>query len=187
MPLVAVETEEQKEKFQQILSKGWEENNWDMLPINGENFLFENKKNEYFATLSILRYQPEVQSFINDIFEFDKVEPIKSNQHTTVELDNFTVTRSKRGLRTLIKCFKEGSQHILNKKDVEYCIGVVKPSFYKTINLLFKGYVVALTEEPIYVERDDCYFVPICFDVKKARKSLKRLNIVKKEEVYINR
>lgn len=167
---IEVETKKDHEEFQKILKRGWSENNWVHLDAKGKDFLFKNKLNKSVATLSILQFSPLNQSFINDVFRFDKTEPIKSNIHHTVEVDNFTIIKEERGWNTILSCASSGVKLIFSQKDIKYCIAIVQPKFYRKVKLLLGNSVKSLSE-PIYCARDDCYFIPFYIEVERIRTS----------------
>lgn len=181
--LKGVKNGEEVAKFRSILNKGWKENNWIQQNINCEDFIFIDN-DDVVGTLSILKYNPQKQSFVNDVFEFNKVEPIKSNIQNTIEIDNFTIVKPKRGLKTLLSCANKTAPYIFSREDILYCIAIVKPQFYRTIKFMFGDCVQSLND-PVYCERDDCHFIPIYFDVKKTKKKLGwLLGIHKKSKFY---
>lgn len=174
MPLVEVRTKEEEKIFTEILTKGWKENEWEHFPVKGKDYVFRNRKGECFATLTLLKFNPENQSFVNHIFQFDQVEPIRSNQSSTIELDNFTILKDNRGLKSILSCFNETKKMILEDEEIKYTIGIVKPKFFRTLKMVLKNSIHSLSV-PIYYENDQCYFIPFYVDVDSLRKRSKHV------------
>lgn len=171
---IEVKTEKEQEEFKMILNCGWSENNWIHLDVKGKDYLYKNNLNKPVATLSLLEFNPVNQTFINDVFCFDKVEPIKSYIGNTVEVDNFTIIKEERGWNTMISCASSGAKLIFSDKNIKYCIAIVQPKFYRKVKFILSKSVKPLSD-PIFCERDNCYFIPIYINVEKIRKSLRWL------------
>ncbi|GAM16289.1 hypothetical protein [Mesobacillus selenatarsenatis] len=124
MPLVKVKNRRDEQEFQTILSRGWKEKQWEQYAIKGQNYLFKDINGESFATITILNYNPDIKSFVNHIYRFDQAEPIRNNIEHTIELDQFTILKEKRGFKTILMCAKDTAIEVLTHAEIKYCIAI---------------------------------------------------------------
>ena len=178
MPLVEVKTRRDEQEFQTILSSGWKEKQWEQYAIKGQNYLFKDINGKSFGTITILNYNPDRQSFVNHIYCFDQTGPIRNNIEHTIELDQFTILKEKRGFKAILLCAKDTAKEVLKNAEIKYCIAIMEPHFFNRLKRIFGKSMVALSE-PIYQKEDNSLFIPFYFDVEVARQYLRRLKLIK--------
>ncbi|WP_102692234.1 hypothetical protein [Rummeliibacillus pycnus] len=155
--------------YNQIWMECWLEKGYGLEndKIPADRYIITDTQNHKVGSIEFKPYSLDITNNINKVYPFYKIESLKNNPNSVVEVDKVAILKQYRGknLERLLTVFINYAE----SHNINYCVALLERVFYKALKNVYKIPIKAVGEK-IYYKGD--YVIP---------------TIVNPREVYQNR